>query len=60
MNDVLPGSDEQKILEFEKKKTVSWDLGLDEACRFSELAEARPVGFYEMCHTWWGQMEKSA
>ena len=25
------------------KKTVSWDMGLDEESRFSELAEARPV-----------------
>ena len=25
------------------KKTVSWNLSLDEASRFSELAEARPV-----------------
>ena len=39
-----------KILEFEKKNSwdlnserESWDLGLDEASRFSELAEARPV-----------------
>ena len=40
------------------KKTVSWDLGLDEASRFSELTEARLV----VCgggRTWWGQMEKS-
>ena len=31
-----------RILEFEKK-SVSWDLGLDEASRFSELTDARPV-----------------
>ena len=46
------------ILEFEKKKTVSWDLnservswdlGLDEESRFSELAERRPVKIYEIC-----------
>ena len=38
----MPWSDGRRILEFEKK-TVSWDLGSDEASRFSELAEARPV-----------------
>ena len=27
-----------------------WDSTLDEASRFSELAKARPVGVYEMCH----------
>ena len=32
-----------RILEFEKKKE-SWDLGLDKASWFSELAEVRPVG----------------
>ena len=37
----------------------SWDLGLDEANRFSEFAEARPV----VCsggRTWWSEMKKSA
>ncbi len=49
VDDVMPGSDGLKILEFEK--TVSWDLGLDEARRFSKLAEAKPFGVYEMCRT---------
>ena len=53
VNDGMPGFDGLRILEFEKK-TVSWDLGLDEARRFSELAETRPV----VCgggRTWWGR-----
>ena len=37
----MPGSYGLRILEFEKNR--SWDLGLNEASRFSELAEARPV-----------------
>ena len=41
LNDIIPRSDGLRILEFEK--TVSWDLGLDEASRFSELTEARLV-----------------
>ena len=49
VNDVMPGSNEQRILEFEKKKN-SWDSSLEEGRRFLELAEARPVGIYEMCH----------
>ena len=67
VNGVMSGSDELRIWGFEKKavsgdlnsERVSWDLGLDEANRFSELAEARPV----ICgggRTWWGQMKKSA
>ena len=58
MNNVMPGSDGLRILEFEKKQWVeisAWTKQID----FSEIAEARPV----VCgggHTWWGQIEKSA
>ena len=42
VNDVMPGSDGLRILEF-KKKTVKWDSSLEKGSWFSELAEARPV-----------------
>ena len=35
-------------------KKNNWDSMLEEGKRFLELAKARPVGVYEMCHTWWG------
>ena len=39
------GSDGLRILgDFWKKKTVSWDLNLDEASWFLDLGEASPVG----------------
>ena len=51
MNDVISGSDDLRILGFEKKE--SWDLDLDGGSRFSELAEARPA-VWGGCCTWWG------
>ena len=51
----MPGSGAE---DFEIWKKQSWDLGLDEASRLSELAETRPVVFGGG-RTWWGQMEKS-
>ena len=41
------------------KKTVSWDLDLDEASWFSELAEVRPVGVYGMPARWLSQWAES-
>ena len=41
------------------EKTVSWDLDLDEASWFSELAEARPVGAYGMPARWLSQWVQS-
>ena len=32
------------------KWVESWDSTLEEGRRFSEVAKARPVGVYEMCH----------
>ena len=40
--DVMPGSGAEDFGNL-KKKPVSWDLSLEEACRFSELAKDRPV-----------------
>ena len=39
-------------------ETENWVSDLDGASWFLDLAEARPVGVYEMCRTWWGQTEK--
>ena len=39
-----------RILEFEKKKKNTWDSGLDEESRFSELAEANPVVYGGVPH----------
>ena len=55
VNDVMPGS--AVDLGIWKKKAINWDLSLEEASRFSELAKSRPVGVYEMCRTWGGGSE---
>ena len=66
MNNVMPGSAEDMgiwknavswDLNSERK---SWDLGLDEASRLSELAEARPVVCCGGAERGGVQMEKSA
>ena len=44
VNDIMPRSDGLRILGDFWKKTVSWDLKLDEASWFSNRGEARPVG----------------
>ena len=57
MSDVMPGSAE----DFgDLKKTVSRDSSLEEARRFSELAEARPVVCRGGAACAGVQMEKSA
>ena len=54
----MPGSGAE---DFEIwKKTESWDSTLDEASRFSELADARPVVCGGGAARGGGQMEKSA
>ena len=50
----MPGSDELRILGFEKKG-VSWDLDLDGVSWFSELTEVRPVWVYGMPVLWLSQ-----
>ena len=47
VNDVMHRKHGLKIFGI-WEKAVSLDLGLDEASRFSELAEAWPVGVYGM------------
>ena len=48
VNDVMPGSDGLRILEFEK--TVRWDSRLEEGSQFSELSEARQVVYGGVPH----------
>ena len=54
----MPGSDGLRILGFEKK-AGNWDLDLDEASWFSELAEVRPVWVYGMPARWLSQWVES-
>ena len=53
-------SEELWIWEFEKKKTVSWDLNSERKSRFSVLAETRPVVCGGGAARGGVQMEKSA
>ena len=60
VNDVMPGSNGQRILSDFWKKAVSGDLNIEETSGFLSLGEARPVGIYEMRRALLGQMEQSA